>query len=657
MKVKISKIYLLLFIFLAFFISSGCTHNGNKANSVNKSTFRSLAVYPAYAGWENVNLERSLDDGFAVYGCREMILDNTKVGSVDFKGEDNLEFLGNVGGMGEVIIRNGSYVSGDLTYSPEGTYSTETNSVVKGLTYSWGVTNCPWWDYDRMVAGGSFNDYPEYLTVSTKVTLATGSYHFNLLDVEGGELYGRGVTIFADELNINGGSVDVGLGLIFSKKFQMSGGKLSGRVYSDEINMTGGIVEGKLVGKDVFVNGGEVYYNGDILCHSSECRILVGIAFKKGCEFSSGITTEGGRKLYEMIDTSLVEVVNPHSLTHRCCDVFCSCDTNVLKDSREFFLLLLKLGYSPLVVPNTIDMEGGDKTSLFVLKQDSYKYDLYYLARKLKNLGYPVAGFGHNLGNVYPIDEFFKFCDTSCTSYEKKEVELALSSAYGDNYRELLKGCYTPYGLSNYDFSGIVADFIKATYGKEATASELAVLLFANPQLYWNMGKIGNSNDIRFSYPFDTYIHVVENVPGIINFPLTVTAVGTSQPPKQLVINPPFLVSIKMVGKLTGTMSEREIMENVLREIIGEEDTDERTCYGFYYQGDWELPSNYFIFIPVVWLETKKVPLFYEMPLFLREAGEAGNLCRIGLSDIDLPGIVFIPCLFAPYCPGPIELK
>ena len=271
MRFKINRVYLLFLALITFLIFSSCTHKEDKAGNGNNSTYSPFAVYPSYAGWENVNLVKSLDDGFAVYGCREMVLDNTKVGSVDWEGEDNLEFLGNVGGMGEVVVRNGSYVSGDITYSPEGTYSVEVNSVVKGLTYSWGVTNCPWWDYDSMVAGESFNDYPEYLTISTEVTLATGYYHFKLLDVEGGELYGRGVTIYADELKINGGSIDVGLGLIFSKKFNMSGGKLAGRVYADEITMTGGIVEGKLVGKDVFVRDGEVYYNGDILCKGSVC--------------------------------------------------------------------------------------------------------------------------------------------------------------------------------------------------------------------------------------------------------------------------------------------------------------------------------------------------------------------------------------------------
>ncbi len=150
--------------------------------------------------------------------------------------------------MGEIELSGDSYVSGDLVYPPGGTFSVENGVTIEGFKYAWGVSECPWWDYEDLSKNVESGRYPEYFTVSTTVKLPAGSYHFKLLDVEGGSLYGSGVTIFADRFVMNKGTVDVGSDLIFAGDGTLSGGLLKGRLFlSGSVLVSDSRIIGKIV--------------------------------------------------------------------------------------------------------------------------------------------------------------------------------------------------------------------------------------------------------------------------------------------------------------------------------------------------------------------------------------------------------------------------
>lgn len=275
----------LLILLPAIFPS--CKGESTDNGSSNQTTFSPLFHALTFGGWHRVNLEGSFNDGFALYGCRKLDVKDTRVGSVDFEGGLSFDYDGSVGGMGEIKIEGKSFISGDLTYSPEGTYSVGGDVDIEGVEYSYGISECPWWSYGGEVSGGG-GGYPLYLTVSSsdEVTLPAGEYHFKKLVVKGGfsvgydEIFqGYGNRVYVDEMYVEGGKVDLGLGVVIAKRYVENGGEFRGRLYGEKVSVVGGRVIGKVVGEDVYVGDSDIYWNGEMICKSKDkvCKVLTAI--------------------------------------------------------------------------------------------------------------------------------------------------------------------------------------------------------------------------------------------------------------------------------------------------------------------------------------------------------------------------------------------
>ncbi|GEM_PF-5285929 len=286
---KISKFLALTFALSLFLFS--CQHKENNSSSPSPS-FSPMSFSLSYAGWGKLDMEKSLNDGFAVYGCSSVRLKDVKVASVNYDGEPDLEFFGAVGGMGEIDIEGDSYISGDLVYPPGGTFSVSSETEVKGFKYAWGVSECPWWSYESANDWNLASTYPSVLTVSSKVTLEAGGYRFRLLDIEGGgELYGRDVSIVAERVVVNGGKLVIGRGLLISENFEVNSGEVSGIIFTDIFSGRDVVLKGKISAESVLIDKGQVFYNGDIICRENICQIPYSL------EVSGGVVRKGFLKI------------------------------------------------------------------------------------------------------------------------------------------------------------------------------------------------------------------------------------------------------------------------------------------------------------------------------------------------------------------------
>ncbi len=294
---KIMVISLIIFVLGFFFIS--CHQREEKTSSPSPAlSFTPMSINLSYAGWGSLDLHKSLNDGFAVYGCSTVRLKDVKIASVNYEGEPDLEFFGAVGGMGEIDIEGDSYISGDLVYPPGGTFTVSDETEIKGFKYAWGVSECPWWSYENASRWDLKSNYPEVLTVSSKVTLEAGGYRFKLLDVEsGGELYGRGVSIVAERVIVDGGKINIGREILIANKIEINSGELIGRFFADFFSGNDVWVKGKIVGGYVSIDGGDVYYDSDLVCRDNECRVVYSLEVTNG-ELKREFTYFSTRYLY-----------------------------------------------------------------------------------------------------------------------------------------------------------------------------------------------------------------------------------------------------------------------------------------------------------------------------------------------------------------------
>ncbi len=375
--------FLIVNLLLILFIVS-CSSGGEDETtpSSSSSNFSSMSFNLSYAGWGTLDLNKSLYDGFAVYGCRSVTLKDVKVASVNYEGEPDLEFFGAVGGMGEIEITGNSYVSGDLVYPPGGTYTVSNETEIKGFKYAWGVSECPWWSYENASKWDLKSNYPEVLTVSSKVTLEAGGYRFKLLDVEsGGELYGEGVSIVVERLVVNGGKIDIGKGLMIAEYADIDSGFIRGRLFADTVQGENVEVQGKVVGNDVSISRGKVFYNGDVLCKDDTCRILYAI------EVSEGII----KKKFEEITTNSISIFTKvlySSQEHRV--NWCSYGVVGSEDGLAYLLnlakVMKKLGYCLSEVYTDNPNEGNAYTA-WITSVSNKPINIFYLQRILNNFG------------------------------------------------------------------------------------------------------------------------------------------------------------------------------------------------------------------------------------------------------------------------------